>query len=88
MNISREQLEAARNFRNTDFSDCPILTDEQLAQMRPCHIVAKSSMWRPRSEVLNMRVDADVLAGLRAMGKGWQTKVNEYLRRGLIANAI
>jgi hypothetical protein len=25
-------------FKNTDFSDCPELTDEQLAQMRPSHV--------------------------------------------------
>lgn len=88
MNISKEQLEAVKNFKNTDFSDCPILTDEQLAQMQPCHLVAKSSLWKPRSEVLNMRIDADILAGLRNIGKGWQARVNEYLRRGLVTNTI
>lgn len=39
---------------------------------------------RPRVAVkrptLNMRVDADVLAYLRATGKGWQTRVNALLR--------
>ncbi|MCR5762559.1 MAG: BrnA antitoxin family protein [Treponema sp.] len=88
MNISKEQLDAVKNFKNTDFSDCPVLTDEQLAQMQPCHIVAKSSMWKPRTEILNMRIDADVLAGLRNTGKGWQARVNDYLRRGLITNSI
>lgn len=32
---------------------------------------------------LNMRVDADVLAALRASGKGWQTKVNALLREAV-----
>ena len=88
MNISKEQLDAVKNFKNTDFSDCPVLTDEQLAQMRPCHIAAKSSLRKPRRKVLSMRIDADVLAGLRAMGNGWQAKVNDYLRRGLMTNAL
>ena len=39
---------------------------------------------RPRSEVkrpmVSMRIDPDVLEKLRAMGPGWQTKVNSYLR--------
>ena len=25
-------------FKNTDFSDCPVLTEEQLAQMKPSHL--------------------------------------------------
>lgn len=38
MKISNERLEEIRHFKNTDFSDCPVLTDEQLAQMKPCHL--------------------------------------------------
>lgn len=88
MNISKEQLDAVRNFKNTDFSDCPILTDEQLAKMKPCHLVAKSSMWKPRTTVLSVRVDADILSGLRDLGEGWQARLNEYLRRGLVMDSI
>lgn len=40
---------------------------------------------RPRAEVkrpmVSLRMDPDVLAGLRALGPGWQTKVNDYLRQ-------
>jgi len=39
MSISEKRLEEIRNFKNMDFSDCPELTDEQLAQLKPCHIV-------------------------------------------------
>ena len=88
MSTVEEQLENARNFTNTDFSDCPVLTDEQLSQMKPCHLIAKSSLWKPKSEVLNMRVDADILAGLRALGKGWQSRLNDYMRKGLVTNSI
>ncbi|MDB5731537.1 MAG: hypothetical protein JWQ03_1432, partial [Variovorax sp.] len=30
--------------------------------------------------MLSMRTDPDVLASLRASGKGWQTRVNALLR--------
>ena len=30
-----------------------------------------------------IRFDADVLAGLRATGKGWQTRVNDAMRQWL-----
>jgi uncharacterized protein (DUF4415 family) len=32
---------------------------------------------------LNMRIDADVLAALRATGRGWQTRVNALLREAV-----
>lgn len=42
---------------------------------------------RPRAVVtkqaVKLRLDPDVLAALRASGRGWQTRVNELLRREL-----
>lgn len=32
-------------------------------------------------EVLNIRLDADVLASYRSLGKGWQKVVNDDLRK-------
>ena len=32
---------------------------------------------------LNMRIDADVLAALKATGPGWQTRVNALLREAV-----
>ena len=36
--IAKERLEEIKNYKNTDFSDCPVLTQEQLSQLRPCHL--------------------------------------------------
>ena len=38
MSITNERLEEIKAFKNTDFSDCPVLTGEQLAQMKPSHL--------------------------------------------------
>jgi uncharacterized protein (DUF4415 family) len=42
---------------------------------------------RPRSastkEPVKIRLDADVLAALRASGDGWQTRINDALRASL-----
>ena len=38
MPISKKRLEEIKAFKTTDFSDCPELTDEQLAQMKPSHL--------------------------------------------------
>ena len=34
-------------------------------------------------ESVKLRLDADVLAALRASGEGWQTRINETLRASL-----
>lgn len=34
-------------------------------------------------EPVKIRLDADVLAALRASGEGWQTRINETLRASL-----
>jgi uncharacterized protein (DUF4415 family) len=34
-------------------------------------------------EPVKLRLDADVLAALRATGDGWQTRINETLRASL-----
>jgi hypothetical protein len=35
MSISERRLAEIKAFKNTDFSDCPILTKEQLSHLRP-----------------------------------------------------
>ncbi|TAL78495.1 MAG: hypothetical protein EPN76_05525 [Burkholderiaceae bacterium] len=36
-----------------------------------------------RKEAVKIRLDADVLAALRASGDGWQTRINDTLRASL-----
>lgn len=36
-----------------------------------------------RRPTLNMRIDADVLAALKATGPGWQTRINALLRQAV-----
>ncbi len=38
-----------------------------------------------RKDAVSLRVDRDVLAGFRATGRGWQTRINEVLRYWLEA---
>lgn len=33
--LSREEIDAVFNFINTDFSDCPKMTEEELNQFKP-----------------------------------------------------
>jgi len=74
-----------------DAVDVPELTDAQMAQMRPAievvpEIVEAYRRARGRQKAavkaqVTLRLDADLLAHLRQSGKGWQTRVNDILRR-------
>jgi uncharacterized protein (DUF4415 family) len=77
--------------------DNPPLTDEDFAQMRPVwefpDLVALLQKHgklgrRPlpeaaRKQRVTLYLDPDVLARLKADGKGWQTRANAQLRKGL-----
>jgi uncharacterized protein (DUF4415 family) len=76
--------------------DNPEWTDADFAHARPAADVLPElfgkatarAMLKPRGrpvaevvkERITIRLDADVLAALRATGKGWQTRVNEAMR--------
>lgn len=77
--------------------DNPELTDEQLASMRPFKEVFPdltasmereiAARGRPRLEQtktpVTIRLDPDVIAKFKAGGKGWQSRMNDALRKAV-----
>jgi uncharacterized protein (DUF4415 family) len=73
--------------------DMPELTRERAARLRPAREIFpeeilsqfKRSPGRPRAEApkrqVTVRLDADLLDHLRAQGPGWQSRMNETLRK-------
>ena len=62
-----------------DTSDIPELTDEQWAS------AVRGRFYRPVKQQITARLDADVLAWLKAGGQGYQTRMNAILRRAMMA---
>ena len=72
----------------------PEWTDEDFARARPItdfpHLAAafpKSKGGRPRGsnkQAVSLRLDREVLEKFRATGPGWQSRINEALRRARI----
>ena len=66
--------------------DNPPLTEEQMSRMVPAHLV-KNRGGRPRIPrrklQITARLDPDVLDFLRSGGPGWQTRMNDILRRAM-----
>jgi uncharacterized protein (DUF4415 family) len=50
------------------------------------HVRARGPNRRPKKEQVAVRYSPDVLAAFRAMGKGWQTRMNEALQEWLKAH--
>jgi uncharacterized protein (DUF4415 family) len=68
-----------------DPDDAPELTQEQLEQADLYHGDKLVRPGRPPSanpkQALKLRIDADVVEHFRATGPGWQTRINDTLRR-------
>ena len=70
-------------FKNTNFSDAPELTKEQLAQLKPSHY-RNMANYKPIKKTVNVRLDADVIEWLQSAGRGYQTRMNAILREAMV----
>jgi uncharacterized protein (DUF4415 family) len=72
----RKDLVALSNMRdeNIDLSDIPEIKD-----LPPDAVIGK--FYRPKKTTITMRLDADLVAWLKASGEGYQTRINAYLRQ-------
>lgn len=75
------ELAALKNMKDEDIdlSDIPEITDWSRA------VVGR--FYRPIKKSLTIRVDKDVLAWLKADGKGYQTRINRLLREAMQSQA-
>jgi uncharacterized protein (DUF4415 family) len=86
MNTTKEKIaEEILAFKNTDFSDCPILTDEQMKQFKPSHYRPQNmANYKPIKKAVNVRLDADIIEWLKNDGIGYQTRMNAILRKEML----
>ena len=72
---------AARPDADIDTSEIPPLTAKFWTD------AARGRFYKPIKTSTTVRIDADVLAWLRAQGKGYQSRINAILRREMLAAA-
>jgi uncharacterized protein (DUF4415 family) len=81
----KEQIAAEiKAFKNTDFSDCPILTEEQLKEFKPSHLRGRMKNNKPIQKTVNVSLDTDVIEWLESAGQGYQTRMNAILREAML----
>lgn len=76
--IEHLKMLAARPDSEIDTSDIPELTEEQWATAR------RLRLYRPNKRQVTARLDGDVLAWLKADGRGYQSRMNAILRREML----
>jgi uncharacterized protein (DUF4415 family) len=69
---------AGRPDSEIDLTDMPEWTEEMFAR------AVQGKFYRPLKSQLTVRLDNDVLAWLRAKGRGYQTRINAILRRAMV----
>lgn len=60
-----------------DTTDIPELTDEQWSD------AVRGHFYRPVKQQITARLDADILAWLKADGRGYQTRLDTILRHAM-----
>jgi uncharacterized protein (DUF4415 family) len=68
------KLAAAKPDRKIDRSDIP-----EIREIPSDAVIGQ--FYRPKKNTVTIRLDADVLAWLKATGAGYQTRINTYLRQ-------
>jgi uncharacterized protein (DUF4415 family) len=84
MKLTKNQAKQLRTLarmkdEDIDYSDIPPLTGNEK------FVVGK--FYRPVKKSLTIRIDADVLAWLKKQGKGYQTRINQYLREKMLGSS-
>jgi uncharacterized protein (DUF4415 family) len=72
----RKELQklASRPDREIDLTDIP-----EIRQIPSDAVIGK--FYRPKKTIVTIRLDADVVAWIKASGEGYQTRINAYLRQ-------
>ena len=68
--------------KNIDFSDIPEITD--FSGFKP----RNPEYFKPRREQITIRLSKLIVDHFKAMGKGWQTKLNDFLTDAVMKGQI
>jgi uncharacterized protein (DUF4415 family) len=74
----KAELAALAARSEIDFSDIPPLGEEFWKD------AVRGKYYKPTKTSTTVRIDSDVLAWLRAQGKGYQSRINAILRRKML----
>ncbi len=77
--LTEAEIQGVMNFKNTDFSDSPKMTEEELKEFKPWYEVHPEWVKMKKGDV-HTKIDLDILDALKKGGKGYQQRLNQALR--------
>jgi uncharacterized protein (DUF4415 family) len=77
--LSKKQLANLRKLATLPDSEINLKDIPEIKELPPDYVIGK--FYRPKKTNVSIRIDADVLAWLKAQGDGYQTRINGYLRQ-------
>ncbi len=80
--LTEEQKEMIINAGCNPDDEAPAMTPEQLKECKSVKVF-HPEWYKPKKAKINIRIDADVLAAYKALGKGYQTRINDVLRKAI-----
>lgn len=82
--LSQKRIKEIEAFdEKFDDPECSPLTPEQITQFRPSYEV-HPEWYKIKKADVHLKLDIDVLEALKAMGKGYQTRINSILRKAVL----
>lgn len=85
--LNTQEEDAAITAAALSDPDALPLTDAEWETVKPLVRIGRPPSAKPLKVPTTIRFDADVLAALKASGKGWQTRVNDAMREWLKAHS-
>ena len=75
LSLTSEEIKELEELKNhpVDYSDIPETTDFSKAKFKYYKVT-------PKKQSITLRLDADLVAVMKGMGKGYQAKINKRLR--------
>ncbi len=78
--LSDEEKKVINEAKPVESEDCPFMTKEELEEFK--HWSKVHPQWyKPTKSKITIMIDNDVLAALKAEGRGYQTRINAILRK-------
>jgi len=77
--LTAEKRKEHRNLAERPDSDIDLTDIPEIREIPSDAVIGK--FYRPKKATVTIRLDADVVAWLKAAGEGYQTRINAYLRQ-------
>jgi uncharacterized protein (DUF4415 family) len=77
--LTAEKRKELRKLATLPDSEIDCSDIAEIRELPSDYVIGK--FYRPKKASVTIRLDADVLAWLKALGEGYQTRINEYLRQ-------